>query len=69
MEAGIEYMALMDAARTHLLENSIGCHSSINVLEHIPLIVIRDISVKADIRARWCGNSFCDLSDHFQHRK
>lgn len=46
-EAGIEYMAPMNAAHTRLAEDSIDCHFSITMLEHIPLTVIRDIFQEA----------------------
>ena len=69
-EAGIEYLAPMDAAHTRLGENSIDCHFSITVLEHIPLSTIRDIFQEAKRIVKPSGSAihFMDMSDHFQHQ-
>lgn len=69
-KAGIKYWAPMDAADTRLPEQSVDCHFSINVLEHIPQIVIKDIFIEAKRILKPDGITihFIDLSDHFQHQ-
>lgn len=46
-EAGIEYLAPLDAAHTDLPSKSIDCHFSVTVLEHIPPAVLADIFAEA----------------------
>jgi hypothetical protein len=69
-EAGIEYLAPMDAADTHLLEKSIDYHFSITTLEHIPQAIINDIFTEAKriLKPNGLAVHFVDLSDHFQHQ-
>jgi len=68
--AGIEYLAPMDAAHTALPDESIDCHFSITVLEHIPKEIIRDIFLEAKriLKPGGAAIHFVDLSDHFQHQ-
>ena len=69
-ESGIEYLAPMDAAHTDLPENSIDCHFSITVLEHIPKGIIKSIFLEAKRVLKLSGAAihFVDLSDLFQHQ-
>lgn len=68
--AGIEYPAPMDASQTSLPDESIDCHFSITVLEHIPTDAIRDIftEAKSILKRGGAAIHFVDLSDHFQHQ-
>jgi len=68
-EARIEYLAPMDAAHSNLNANSVDCHFSITVLEHIPSPIIRDIFREAKRILKPDGTTihFVDMSDHFQH--
>ena len=66
----IEYLALMDTAHMRLPDDSIDCHFSITVLEHIPRGNIQRIFLEA-VRVLKSGGlaiHFVDLSDHFQHQ-
>ena len=69
-KAGIEYLAPMDAADTHLPEKSIDYHFSITTLEHIPKVIIKDIFTEAKriLKPSGLAIHFVDLSDHFQHQ-
>jgi SAM-dependent methyltransferase len=69
-EAGIEYMAPTDAAHTDLPSQSMDCHFSVTVLEHIPPAVLADIFAEAKrvLRPNGTAIHFVDLSDHFQHQ-
>ncbi|WP_161635189.1 methyltransferase domain-containing protein [Desulfovermiculus halophilus] len=68
-EANIKYMAPMDASRTDLPDNSIDCHFSITVMEHIPPDTIQDIFIEAKriVKSTGAVIHFIDMSDHFQH--
>ncbi|MCF8095781.1 MAG: class I SAM-dependent methyltransferase, partial [Desulfobacteraceae bacterium] len=65
-EANIQYLAPMDATNTGLPNNSIDCHFSITVLEHIPLSTIRDIfqEAKRILKPNGVAVHFIDMSDH-----
>lgn len=69
-EADIEYLAPMDAAHTGLPAQSIDCHFSVTVMEHIPPGVIADIFREARRILKPDGTAlhFIDCSDHFQHQ-
>jgi hypothetical protein len=69
-EAGIEYIAPMDAAHTNLPSQSMDCHFSATVLEHIQPAVLADIFTEAKRILKPTGTAmhFVDLSDHFQHQ-
>jgi len=69
-EAGIQYLAPMDAARTNLPDESIDFHFSITVLEHIPKNIIKGIFLEAKriLKPTGAAAHFVDLSDHFQHQ-
>ena len=69
-EADIEYMAPMDAAHTDLPSESMDCHFSVTVLEHIPLAVLAPIFTEAKriLKSTGIAMHFVDLSDHFQHQ-
>ncbi len=69
-EAGIEYLAPMDAAHIRLPAKSIDCHFSNTVLEHIPPVVLADIFTESKRLLKPSGVAihFIDCSDHFQHQ-
>lgn len=69
-QAGIQYLAPVDAGSTSLSAESIDCHLSNTVMEHIPPKVISNI-VKESYRLlkkNGVALHFVDLSDHFQHQ-
>jgi SAM-dependent methyltransferase len=66
---GIRYIAPGDAASTGLEAGSIDFHTSYNVLEHIPMEVLREI-LHEGTRILRPGGLFVhrvDYSDHFSH--
>jgi SAM-dependent methyltransferase len=67
---GIEYLAPVDASHIHLPAQSVDCHFSVTVLEHIPLAVLKDIFTEAKriLTPTGIAIHFIDLSDHFQHQ-
>lgn len=69
-KADIQYLAPADAACTRLPANSVDCHFSVTVLEHIPPDVLTDIFAEARRILRPDGYAihFIDPSDHFQHQ-
>ena len=69
-KAGIRYLAPIDAASTKLAAESVDCHYSVTVLEHIPVDGLRGILVEARRLLKPDGYAlhFVDLSDHFQHQ-
>jgi SAM-dependent methyltransferase len=69
-EAGIEYWAPQDAARTSLPAASVDCHFSVTTLEHIPPATLNDIFKEARriLKSNGAAIHFVDLSDHFQHQ-
>jgi hypothetical protein len=69
-KAGIEYLAPMDAAHTNLSTQSVDCHFSVTVLEHIPPAIIVDILTEAKRVLKPTGTAihFIDTSDHFHHQ-
>lgn len=68
--ANIHYLAPADAARTQFLDQSIDCHFSVNVLEHIAPDTLVAIFKEAQRILRPSGYAlhFFDPSDHFQHQ-
>ncbi len=69
-KGGIQYLAPRDAGSTHLSDESIDCHLSSTVMEHIPPDVLLKI-LKESYRLLKRGGAalhFIDLSDHFQHQ-
>ncbi len=68
--AGIRYLAPVDAANTGLAAESVDCHSSVTVLEHIAERALGDILAEAKRILKPDGHAlhFIDLSDHFQHQ-
>ena len=69
-EAGIEYVSPADASRTGLHDNSVDCHFSTTVLEHISRNDIQKIFFEAHrtLKPQGLAIHFIDLSDHFQHQ-
>jgi SAM-dependent methyltransferase len=67
-EAGIEYLAPCDAARTGLPEGSVDGHFSRAVLEHIGPPALREVLAEARrlIAPDGVALHFVDLHDHFQ---
>jgi len=68
--ANIEYLAPADAVHTNLPAQSVDCHFSVAVLEHIPLATLAGIFTEARRILKPTGYAvhFFDLSDHFQHQ-
>lgn len=69
-KSGIQYLAPADACSTSLSNESIDCHLSNTVMEHIPSETLLPI-VKEAFRILKKGGvaiHFIDLSDHFQHQ-
>lgn len=68
-EAGIEYCAPADAARTGLPDGSVDVHYSLSVLEHIPGGVIQEILREARRLLAPEGRFVhrVDPTDHFSH--
>jgi SAM-dependent methyltransferase len=69
-QARIKYLAPGDAANTHLPSESVDCHYSMTVLEHIPEVTLRDILLEAKriLKPDGFALHFIDPSDHFQHQ-
>lgn len=69
-QAGIEYLAPKDAAKTGLPAGSVHCHYSMTVLEHIPEAALCDILAEAGriLAPGGVALHFIDTSDHFQHQ-
>lgn len=68
--AGIVYLAPCDAANTGLAEESVDCHLSVTVFEHVPPDVIGGImrEAKRILKDTGLAIHFIDPSDHFQHQ-
>jgi SAM-dependent methyltransferase len=69
-QAGIAYLAPKDAANTGFPAQSVDCHYSMTVLEHIPESNLRDILGEARriLKPDGLALHFIDPSDHFQHQ-
>lgn len=69
-QAGIEYLAPGDAGSTRLAVESVDCHFSVTVLEHIPEGNLREIFIEAKriLRVDGVALHFIDPSDHFEHQ-
>lgn len=67
---GIQYLAPADAGNVSFPDESIDCHLSNTVMEHIPPESIVKIMKEAYRLLRNNGTAlhFIDLSDHFQHQ-
>jgi SAM-dependent methyltransferase len=63
----IEYIAPGDASRTNLLKNSVDCHTSNAVYEHIPRTTLKDILEEGNRITKPDGLfiNIIDYSDHF----
>jgi SAM-dependent methyltransferase len=68
--AGIHYVAPGDAANSGLDNESVDCHYSVTVLEHIPPDTLREILREAGrlLKPGGVALHFIDPGDHFQHQ-
>jgi|MTBAKSStandDraft_1061840.scaffolds.fasta_scaffold01656_8 SAM-dependent methyltransferase len=67
---GIHYLAPADAGSLALPDESVDCHLSNTVMEHISPEAIRRIMLEAKrlLKKNGVAIHFIDLSDHFQHQ-